>query len=158
MNLARSGRRSGGLRRAGMLLIGAAAAAWACADTYVGVYATLEEARQAGAIARGWVPEGLPSATTDIREGHDLDHNAVWGTFTFPVSDTARVRTLLGEELSTAPYCHPPGRLEWWPLALREPVDVSRLRAAGVRLYRARDGDLTYAITWAIGRGFYWKQ
>jgi hypothetical protein len=144
------------LWRAGLLLIGAVA--WACADTYVGVYATLDEARQAGAIARGWVPQGLPSSTTDIREGHDVDTNARWGTFTFPISETARVRALMGEELSTAPYCHPPGRFEWWPLALREPIDVPRLHAAGVRLYRARDGDLTYAINWPTGRAFYWRQ
>ncbi len=136
----------------------AALVASACSDTYVGVYATLEEARQAGAIARGWVPDGLPPSTTDIREGHDLDSAALWGTFTFPLSETARVRSLVGEELSAAPYCHPPGRLEWWPLALREPIDVSRLHAAGVRLYPARHGNLTYAINWAIGRAFYWKQ
>jgi len=142
---------------AGLLLI-ACACLSACADTYVGVYATLDEARHAGAIARGWVPEGLPSTTTDIREGHDLDTNAHWGTFTFPTSETARVQALVGDELSTAPYCHPPGRFEWWPLALREPIDVSRLHAAGVRLYRARDGNLTYAINWPIGRAFYWRQ
>ncbi len=153
MSLSRCTRRTA---HAGVLLIVLVASA--CSDAYVGVYATLDEARQAGAIDHGWVPQGLPSSTTDIREGHDLDSGALWGTFTFPVSETSRVQSLVGEELSAAPYCHPPGRLEWWPLALRAPIDVSRLHAAGVRLYRARDRRLTYAINWAIGRAFYWKQ
>lgn len=157
MTLARSARGTHRpLRLAGILL--AAALALSCSDTYVGVYATLDEAREAGAIARGWVPEGLPPSTTDIREGHNPDTNARWGTFTFPASESARVRTLVGEELTRAPYCHPPGRFEWWPRALREPIDVSRLHETGVRLYRARDGDLTYAINWPVGRAFYWKQ
>nr|MDQ3350019.1 hypothetical protein [Acidobacteriota bacterium] len=30
-------------------------------------FATLDEARQAGAIASGWVPEGLPASSHDLR-------------------------------------------------------------------------------------------
>jgi hypothetical protein len=128
-----------------------------CSDLRVkmGIYATLDEARKAGAVASGWVPEGLPQGTSDLREGH-LPDGRHWGAFTFPSGDDAPVRALIGAEIVTGTLeCEPPGRLEFWPRVLFSPVDVERVRSTGFRVYHG--GDRTYAINWGQGRAYYWK-
>jgi hypothetical protein len=128
-----------------------------CSDLRVkmGIYANVAEARRAGAVANGWVPEGLPSGTSDLREGH-LPDGRHWGAFTFPAGDEVPLRALLGSEITTGTLnCEPPGRLEFWPRLLLSPVDVERVRSTGFRLYRG--GGRTYAINWGQGRAYYWK-
>ena len=137
-----------------MLLLGLGA----CGDlrVHAGIYATLDEARTAGAISSGWVPEGLPSSASDLREGH-LPDGRQWGAFSFPGVDAAPVRALLGSEITTGTLsCEPPGRLEFWPRVLRSPVDVARVGSTGFRLYAGRDSR-TYAINWGQGRAYYWR-
>ena len=46
------------------LLVATAFALAACAETLEANYATLAEARAAGAVARGWVPDWLPPSAT----------------------------------------------------------------------------------------------
>jgi hypothetical protein len=126
-------------------------------ETKTGVYATLAEARAAGAVARGWVPEGLPGSATDLREAH-YGNDQHWGLFVFPPADGEAVRALVGPEITdTAPRCDPPGRLEWWPRILRSPLDLSQLHSTGLRLYRGRNNRLIYAVNWQQGKAFYWK-
>lgn len=129
-----------------------------CGDLRVkmGIYANLDEARQAGALANGWVPEGLPPDASDLREGH-LPDGRQWGAFSFPAAAGAPVRALLGSEITTGTLsCEPPGRLEFWPRVLQSPVSVERVRSTGFRLYNGRDSR-TYAINWAQGRAYYWR-
>ena len=128
-----------------------------CSDLRVkmGIYQSVDEARAAGAIANRWVPDGLPSLTTDLREGHMPDGRH-WGAFSFPVTDPAPVRALLGPEITTGTMeCRPPGRLDFWPRVLRSPVDVEHVRSTGFRLYTG--GDRIYAINWGQGRAYYWR-
>ena len=108
----------------------------ACSDlsVKVGVYQTVDEARAAGAIANGSVPEGLPPGASDLREGH-LGDGRHWGAFSFPVDQSGPVRTLLGAEITSGTLsCDPPGRLEFWPRLIRSPVDVDTVRSTGFRL------------------------
>ena len=126
-------------------------------DTKTGVYATVGEARAAGAIEQGWVPDGLPASATDLREAHRSGGRR-WGLFAFPPADGDAVRALVGAEITASPPpCDPPGRLEWWPRILRSPLDLAELHSTGLRLYRSRNDDLTYAVNWQQGRAFYWK-
>jgi hypothetical protein len=129
-----------------------------CGDLRVkmGVYNTLDEARKAGAISSGWVPEGVPASASDLREGHMPDGRH-WGVFAFLAADEAAVRALVGEEITTGTLtCDTPGRLEFWPRLLLTPVDVERVRSTGFRLYRGREGR-NYAINWGQARAYYWK-
>jgi hypothetical protein len=142
----------------GVLAVPAALLAGACSDLRVqmGVFNTVDEARAGGAIAAGWVPDGLPRTASDLRAGH-LPDGRQWGALTFPSADAAAVRALLGPELTSGTLqCEPPGRLEFWPRVLRSPVDVERIRATGFHLYTGRD-DRTYAINWGQGRAYYWR-
>jgi hypothetical protein len=138
---------------ASVLLVGLAAA---CSDlrVKVGVFDTVDEARAAGAISAGWVPEGLPTNASDLREGH-LPDGRYWGVFTFPHGDEAAVRALVGEEITSGTLtCDPPGRLEWWPRLVQSPVAVEQVRATGFRIYRA-DARF-YVVNWGQGRASYW--
>lgn len=123
-------------------------------------YTTLTEARQAGAIANGWIPEGLPSGAHDIREGHVPGTSQHWGLFEFPNGEAAMLRALLDKEEMPPDrvVCDVPARIEWWPLVLRGPLDGSRVAATGIRLYRGSTGDVLYAINWNQGRAYYWSQ
>ncbi len=58
-------------------------------------FASLAEARQAGAIANGWIPEGLPPGSHDIREGHVPGTSQRWGLFEYPQGEEAVLRELL---------------------------------------------------------------
>lgn len=58
-------------------------------------YATAREAREDGAITRGWLPKELPASAFDISESHDLDSNTGGGTFSFAEGEVESFRTAL---------------------------------------------------------------
>ena len=70
----------------------------ACADSSVhtATYATLAEARQAGAIDKGWVPGELPGQAYELRAAYDLDDaDRRWGLFNFRAEDHDALRAIL---------------------------------------------------------------
>jgi hypothetical protein len=120
-----------------------------------GVFDTVDEARAAGAVAAGWVPDTLPRSARDLREGH-LPDGRYWGVFTFPAADEAGVRALLGDEITSGTLeCDAPGRLEWWPSLIRTPVEVTQVRATGFRVYHSAGGRI-FVVNWGQGRAYYW--
>jgi hypothetical protein len=130
----------------------------ACGDLRVkmAVFNSADEARQAGAIGAGWVPDGIPAAATDLRAGY-LPDGRQWGVFAFRSAEEAEVRRLTADEITSGTLqCEPPGRLEFWPRVLLTPVDVARVQTTGFRLYRGHDAR-TYAVNWGQGRAYYWK-
>jgi hypothetical protein len=144
-------------RRRLLGVLGVVAVLAACDDlrVKVDVFDNIDEARAAGAVAAGWVPDALPKSASDLREGH-LPDGRYWGVFTFPRTDEPTIRALLGAEIATGTLrCDPPGRLEWWPRIVRSPVNVEQVRTTGFRLYQGRDG-LTYVVNWGQGRAYYW--
>jgi hypothetical protein len=150
------------VRRARLrLLLGivlTAAAACSGIDAQTNSFSTLDEARQAGAIANGWIPDGLPPGSHDIREGHVPGTPQRWGVIEFPQSEEASLRTLLQpEEIPLdGQRCEVPGRVEWWPVILRGTIDGERVAATQLRAYRARQGDLMFAVNWNQGRAYFW--
>ena len=131
----------------------------ACGDlrVHIAVFNTVQEARAAGAVTAGWVPQELPDGASDLRAGY-LPDGRHWGVFAFRPADAPAIRALAPDEITSGTLaCRPPGRLEFWPRVLLTPVDVERVRATGFRLYRGA-GMRTYAINWGQGRGYYWKE
>jgi hypothetical protein len=122
-------------------------------------FATLAEARQAGAISSGWIPDGLPPGAHDLREGHVPGTRQRWGLFEYPHAEEASLRELLhsDEMRGDGGRCEVPARIEWWPLMLRGQIDTDRLATTGARVYRAKQGDLLYAVNWNQGRAYYWS-
>ena len=127
-------------------------------DVVTATYASLEEARQAGAVERGWIPASIPAGAHDLREAHDLDSNRRWGLFSFPRAEADAMRAMLRpDELSwDGIACDVPGRIEWWPVVLRGGLDAERVTATGLRGYWSREGDLVVAVNWSQGRAYYW--
>lgn len=123
-------------------------------------FATLEEARQAGAIARGWVPEGLPASSHDIRVAHVPETSQHWGIINFPHAEEGALKALLqpGEVSLTGEHCDMPGRIEWWPVVLRGELEGDRLAATGIRGYRTTTGNRLFAVNWRQGRAYYWER
>lgn len=78
----------------------------ACDDVIDERYATYAEARAAGMIERGWLPDFVPTSATDIHDVHDLDTNAQTLIFSAPGSDvpemTARFRPAPAEDRAIA--------------------------------------------------------
>jgi hypothetical protein len=129
-------------------------------DVVTASYATLAEARAAGAVQRGYVPDGIPPGAHDLREAHDLDTNRRWGLFGFPANERPALEALLDPtELPIEGLrCDMPGRIEWWPVLLRGQIDGGRARATGLRAYRTKAGDLVFLVNWNQGRAYYWTE
>ena len=121
-------------------------------------FATLAEARQSGAIAKGWIPEGLPPGSHDMREGHVPGTPQRWGILDYPAAQETSLRALLepAEISLDGQRCEIPGRIEWWPVMLRGVLDGARLSSTGIRAYRAKAGNLIFAVNWSQGRAYYW--
>jgi hypothetical protein len=129
-------------------------------DVVTASYATLDEARTAGAIGPGRIPEGLPPGTREIREARDLDTSRRWGLFMFPPEQGNAVRALIErDELALGDQeCDIPARIEWWPLLLRGALNADRIRTTGLQVYDGRKRDLVFAVNWNQGRAYYWTR
>lgn len=127
-------------------------------NTRTDAFNTLAEARQAGAIEQGLLPDGLPPGTRDIRIGHVPGERGSWGLFNFPPDESARLKQILQpQEVSLeGQRVEVPGRIEWWPRALRGALDAEPLGITGLKGYRTLDGTRVVAINWQQGRAYYW--
>ena len=145
----------------GAVLVSGAFASWACRniDVVTASYATLAEARDAGAVAAGRMPEGLPVGTHDIREARDTDTVRRWMLFSFPAAEGDTLKTLIeSQEVSLeGESCDVPGRIEWWPVLFRGALDPDAIAATGLRAYQSASGDFVFLVNWKQGRAYYWS-
>jgi hypothetical protein len=127
-------------------------------DVVTASYATLAEAERAGAVSGGWLPDGLPPGTHDIREAHGTGSKRRWALFSFRPGEADTLKKLL--EPTEIPLdgqvCDVPARIEWWPIVLRGELDGERIRATGLEAYRSADGSLLFAVNWNQRRAYYW--
>jgi hypothetical protein len=146
--------------RVGLLLAAIAVAGCSGGNVHTATYATLREARSAGAIDRGWVPALLPENAYELRAAYAVDGADRWGLFNFREADTEALRAVLQpQEASLAgTEMHIPARIEWWPVILRGRLDVERIQATGLRAYQSKSGDLVMAVNWKQGRAYYWTK
>lgn len=138
------------------------AALVACADSSVhtATYASMTEARQAGASEQGWLPGILPADAYELRAAYDVDDETrQWGLFNFRPTDEAALRAILQpDEVSIAGVqMDIPPRIEWWPVQLRGRLDEERILATGLRGYLSTDGSLIFLVNWKQGRAYYWR-
>lgn len=140
------------------LLVALCVGACAGINSQTNSFSTLDEARQAGAVANGWVPAWLPPGSHDIREAHVPGTTSLWGIVNFPQaeSDVLRAALLPDEVALSGLRIDTPGRIEWWPIELRGALNGERLAVVGIRAYRARQNDLIVAVNWKQGRAYYW--
>ena len=131
-----------------------------CADQNVRTdsFADMNEARDRGAIERGWVPGSLPPKAYELRAAYEPDGSRRWGILNFRAEDADALRAaLMPDETSVAGMTIDiPPRIEWWPIALRRDLQADVIASTGLRTYRARDGNLVFAVNWNQGRAYYW--
>lgn len=117
-----------------------------CSDYSSAHYANMDEARRAGAIARGWIPRCFPSVSSDIWELHNLDTNEIWLKATFPSQEvkvgTCDVATVTASDIA-GHHVRRPG-VGWWPNALEGRLEESALVATGFRFYRMIERPKTF--------------
>jgi hypothetical protein len=123
-----------------------------------GNFANVAEARQSGAVERGWVPAALPEGAFELRAAYDRRGTQRWGLFNFRPADAEALRAILEpEEISLAGAAIDiPPRIEWWPVQLRGTLDAERVQLTGLRAYRVRSETLVMAVNWNQGRAYYW--
>lgn len=128
-------------------------------DVVTNTYATMAEARAAGAVERGWLAELVPPGAHDIREAHDEGGSRRrWGLFSFRPEDADALRSRLGPEMSFgAVGVDAPPRIEWWPVQLRGTLDGERLTATGLKGYPVTGDQLVAAVNWNQRRAYYWS-
>jgi hypothetical protein len=161
---------SASYRRRGALLRRSPASDWfvvvltliaACSGptVHTATYATFAEARAAGAIANGWVPDSLPENAYELRAAYAVNGPERWGLFNFRPSDADALRGILQpDEISLAGIeLDIPGRIEWWPVILRSRLDAERIHTTGLRAYRAKSIPFVFAVNWSQGRAYYWR-
>jgi hypothetical protein len=145
----------------GMAALAFALGVASCANinSQTNAYATLDEARRAGAVEQGLVPAWLPPGSHDIREAHVPGTASLWGIVNFPKEEGDALRAaLIPEEVPLdGMEVGMPGRIEWWPIELRGALNGERLGIVGIRGYRARHNNLIVAVNWQQGRAYYWS-
>jgi hypothetical protein len=130
-----------------------------CQETFDTTYRSLEEARQAGALQRGWLPSFVPPGATAIRERHDIDTNEIWGTFHFTEGDELSLRQTLVpvESQILEGRVITPGPVTWWPAALTGRLDGKALASSGFALFKDSNGYFA-AVDWRERRCFFWRK
>jgi hypothetical protein len=145
------------LRACGVLVL-AIAAACSGANARTNSFDTLAGAIEAGVVEQGRLPAGLPPGTRDIRTGYVPGERGSWGLFNFPPDQGSALKQILQpQEISLeGQRVEVPGRIEWWPRALRGRLDGERLGITGLKGYNTLDGTRVVAVNWQQGRGYYW--
>jgi hypothetical protein len=143
------------------VLVGCACLA-ACSGNTVSTatYATMTEARAAGAVEKGLLPSLLPADAYELRVAYDGESHRRWGLFNFrPVDEPALRQALSPQEASIGGMeLEIPARVEWWPVQLRGRLDEERILATGLRAHQSRHGGFTFLVNWKQGRAYYWRQ
>lgn len=151
----------------GLLCIGLVCCLVAChSDRRESFYPSLADAKKAGAIDRGWIPDFLPESSRGIHEVHDLSPSTTWCAFEFLPSDSQELRKNLkgvDAHLPTVRRVPSPGKT-WWPAVLEGNVDVEKIHKAGFEIYIVTAPEtsvtteiLLFSIDWTKGQGFFYR-
>jgi len=131
----------------------------ACSDVTESSYSSLSNAKDRGAVERGWVPALLNEEIFNIREIHNIDTNERWGTFQFtkgknPV-DTSKLTTVSAAEVAKQAFREP--AVSWWPSILRLPIAELKLSQSGFQIYTDSEARLLFAYNSGKGIGYFWS-
>lgn len=117
----------------------------------------MAEARRAGAVDRGWLPDILPDTSTNVREVHNIDSSETWCAFELTEAESARLRakmSVLGPAEAARRTIRSPG-VAWWPRALQGTLDQRALDRAGITLYGS--GRFLFAFEGSSGPSYMYR-
>ena len=128
-----------------------------CRETVSTNYASSSEARRAGALEKGWLPNVLPPSAVDIWERHDIDTNETWGAFRFATSDAAGLLSAVAPVDASTQTVRDPGDAPDWPDALRGRLGRDRLDPVGLEVFKSTAQELYLAVDWKRGIAYFWR-
>ena len=102
-----------------------------CGDVVTSHYETYDQAAGEGLFDRGWLPEGIPISSHDIRASNNLDRNTSEGEFSFaPETMESFVRLLV-------PFSHEDAADADFPVVARREAEgyVSYTLTSGSRVW-----------------------
>ena len=130
-------------------------------ETPVEEYSSLAEARAAGAIDRGWIPDFLPPSATHLRQVSDLDTNERWLAFMAPLPELRAMASRL------APLSYEDARRtavdRSWVVGGDWPPELSKRfwhtpRSTSLLSYHISKAErYCVAIEWRTGRAWGWS-
>ena len=130
-------------------------------ETPVEEYASVAEARAAGAFQRGWLPDFLPPNATHLREVHDIDTNQRWLTFTAPLPElhtlTLRFTPLPYQAARRTAVDRPLRAGGAWPMELSKRFWHTPRSTRLLSYHFNKDDEYCLAIEWLTGRAWGWS-
>lgn len=130
----------------------------ACSDRQQAMFVDLKQARAAGFVVKGWIPNDLPESATELRELHDVDTNEVWGTFRLPTTAGGAIRLALADASRINALSIRSPNVDWWPRELTGNLNARSLQEHGFELYSTPAPNAFWvAVNRAQGRGFFWS-
>jgi len=130
-------------------------------ETPVEEYSSLAEARAAGAIERGWIPDFLPPNATHLREVHEIDSIERWLAFMAPLPELRAMASKL------APLSYEDARRtavgRSWVVGGDWPPELSKRfwhtpRSTSLLSYHVNKAErYCIAIEWRTGRAWGWS-
>jgi len=114
----------------------------------------MSEARRAGEVDRGWLPDILPDGATNVRERHNIDTNETWCSFDLTGAESSRLRAAmspLAPHHVSAWVVRPPG-VGWWPRVLEGALDSRAVDKSGMEA-----GSLVFALEAGGRRGYMYR-
>jgi len=91
-------------------------------DVQINKYPDLEAVKQDKAIEKGWIPALLPDSAYDIAETHDIDTNALFGSFYYKEKDEKEII----KELTLVPDMN--GTYEWGSFLFRIDTEKNHVK------------------------------
>jgi hypothetical protein len=140
------------------ILVLVSIASGGCSDRFESSYPSISDAKNDGAIERGWIPDSLGGSVNDIWETHNLDTNEMWGKFRFPKGeaplDATKVEVISPEDAAKLRFRDPD--TTWWPNVLQPPIDSTELSKEGFKVFKDSRRELFFALSADAGMGFFW--
>jgi hypothetical protein len=133
-------------------------------------YENMAEARSAGALEAGWIPDIIPPSSTEIHERHDVDSEETWVTFSFSKNDMQEMASRLEQvNVSEVPKENftSSGDVDWWPRNLRSSLRNSKGRRTPLEIYKynrmvefathKRSAPCFVVIDWDSNLAYFWN-
>ena len=133
-------------------------------------YATLADARLAGEVDRGWLPDYLPSSSRNIRLINRVEHARTWCAFDFlpSESDAFRQRLAVARSLPALTLRMQGPGTRWWPEVLQGEVDVAGIskagytqaidiEPAGIPAFPNERYVYLFVIDWSAGHAYFYQ-
>ena len=137
-----------------------------CGSRRESFYPSLADAKKAGEINRGWIPDYIPESSHAIHIVYDPESPRTWCAFEFSPSDSQTFQKNL-THVDTLPIRvkHVDGSGEsWWPDFLTGDLDLAGIRRRGFDVYVAVEPDVQsdtdlvlFVLDCVNGKGFFYR-